>query len=196
MKREVAGFVLAGGKSSRMGQDKALLMFDGETLVERGLRKLGEICGDVAIAGGAAELSRFARLIPDAWPGCGPLGGIVAALEQSAYEWNLFLPVDMPFVPVEALRSLPGGWASIYVPRVAGVVHPLCGAYSRAALPVLRAELEAARCRMTDAIEATLSFGYVENFDPAWLANVNTPEDLAAAKALAELPGSRSHSPR
>ena len=163
-----------------MGRDKALLGLDGETLAERGLRKLREFCSEVAIAGGAAELSRFARVIPDARPGCGPLGGIVAALEQSSHEWNVFLAVDMPFVPVAKLRVLAGGWASLYVPRVAGVVHPLCGAYSRKALPVLRAELEAGRYRMTDAIVATGSVGYVENFDPAWLANVNTPEEFAA----------------
>ncbi len=111
----MGGFVLAGGRSTRMGRDKALLELEGETLVARGLRTLGEVCAEVAIAGGAEELRRFGRVIPDGLPGCGPLGGIVAALEQTLFEWNLFLAVDVPFVPravwarlIEAARESAG----------------------------------------------------------------------------------------
>jgi molybdopterin-guanine dinucleotide biosynthesis protein A len=99
---KTAGYVLAGGRSTRMGRDKALLILDGETLVQRALRTLAEVCDEVAIAGGAPHLAQFGRLIPDPIPDSGPLAGIVAALEQSTHEWNLFLAVDVPFVPREA----------------------------------------------------------------------------------------------
>ena len=101
-----AGFLLCGGQSSRMGTDKALLLLDGEPLVQRGLRTLDEVCREVAIAGGAQELSRFGRVIPDEVRGCGPLGGVVSALEQSLSEWNVFMSVDSPFVPASALFRL------------------------------------------------------------------------------------------
>ena len=178
-----AGFLLAGGKSTRMGRDKALLTYEGETLAERALRKLRAVCPEVAISGGSPELSRFGRVIPDAWPGSGPLGGIVTALEQSAHEWNLFLPVDMPFLPEEALRTMllmgSGGGGLVTVPQVENRIHPLCGVYSKLTLPVLRAELEAGRLKMMHAIEATRSFCYMKwDHKPEWFLNVNTPKDL------------------
>jgi molybdopterin-guanine dinucleotide biosynthesis protein A len=101
-----AGFLLAGGRSSRMGRDKALLTLGGEPLIKIGLEKLRVVCSEVAIAGGTEDLARFGRMVPDGRLDCGPLGGIVSALEQSLFEWNLFLPVDTPFVPVTCLKSL------------------------------------------------------------------------------------------
>jgi molybdopterin-guanine dinucleotide biosynthesis protein A len=180
-----AGFLLAGGKSTRMGRDKALLEYEGETLAERALRTLREVCPEVAIAGGAQELSRFGCIIPDAWPGCGPLGGVVTALQQSAHEWNLFLPVDMPFLPDEALRMMllmgSGGGGLVTVPQVEDRIYPLCGAFSKLALPVLREELEAGRLKMKDAIEATQSFCYMRwDHKAEWFSNVNTPEEFDA----------------
>ena len=137
---KAAGFLLAGGKSTRMRRDKALLEFEGEPLVSRGLGKLREVCAEVAIAGGV-HLGEFGRVISDETPGCGPLGGIVAALEQSSCEWNLFLAVDMPFVRVEVLRALlaaAGGTEPVVLAEAEGHVQPLCGVYSRWALPALR----------------------------------------------------------
>ena len=97
-------------------------------------------------------------MIPDLWPDCGPLGGIVSALEQSPYEWNLFLAVDMPFVPVEVLRSLVAAVRVDYrvvLAEAEGKIQPLCGVYSRRTLPILRAELEAGRYKVKDAVAAT-----------------------------------------
>jgi molybdopterin-guanine dinucleotide biosynthesis protein A len=181
-----AGFVLAGGRSSRMGQEKALLMLGGEPLVERGVRKLKETCVEVAIAGGTEDLARFGRVIPDKNPGCGPLGGIVSALEQSLFEWNLFLPVDAPFVPVSALKALlvmAGGSSSVcVVARAEGLMQPLCAVYSRRALEVLQEELAAGRWKVTSAIEAAGPVKVMDFDDARWFANLNTPEEFAEAE--------------
>ncbi|HTC74974.1 MAG TPA: molybdenum cofactor guanylyltransferase, partial [Edaphobacter sp.] len=153
-----AGFVLAGGRSSRMGQDKALLTLGGEPLVKKAIRKLSKVCAGVSIAGGTEELRQFGRVIPDESVGCGPLGGIVAALEQSSFEWNLFLAVDAPFVPVSVLKALlfmVAGFPGVCVmARAQGVMQPLCAVYSRKALEVLKQELAAGRWKVTRAIEA------------------------------------------
>ena len=181
-----AGFVLAGGRSTRMGQDKALLTLGGEPLVKRGVRKLSKVCAEVAIAGGAENLMQFGRVIPDESSGCGPLAGIVAALEQSSFEWNLFLAVDAPFVPVSVLKALlfmAAGSPSVCVmARTQGVMQPLCAVYSREALAVLRQELVAGRWKITRAIEAAGPVKVVDFDDASWFANLNTPEEFAEAE--------------
>jgi len=183
---DAAGFVLAGGRSSRMGQDKALLRLGGEPLVQRAVRKLSEICAEVAIAGGTEDLARFGRVIPDKSPGCGPLGGIVSALEQSSFEWNLFLSVDAPFVPASALKALlvmAAGFQGVgVVARVQGRMQPLCAVYSRRALGVLQQELAGGRWKVLSAIEGAGSVKVVDFEDANWFANLNTPEEFAEAE--------------
>ncbi len=169
-----------------MGRDKALLEMNGETLIELALRKLKTVCRDVAIAGGSPDLARFGRVVPDETPGCGPLGGIVAALGQSGFDRNLFLAVDMPFVPVEALESLvaAGGAEMVLLAQSDGYVQPLCGIYSGRALPVLREELLAGRLKLKDAVVATGAVAYVQFAELDWFQNLNTPDDFRAATGL------------
>lgn len=184
---KVAGFVLAGGRSIRMGQDKALLRLRGVTLLERCLSTLRAVCEEVAIAGGKPELQKFARVIPDEVPGCGPLGGIVAALEQSSREWNMCLPVDAPFVPVECLqrllRAVAEGAGDAVIARADGRLQPLCGVYSRRLLPVLRGELLAGRWKVAPALEVAGRVCTIDFANVKWFANLNTPEDFAEAEA-------------
>jgi molybdopterin-guanine dinucleotide biosynthesis protein A len=182
----VGGFVLAGGRSSRMGRDKALLVLGGEPLVKRAVRKLGKVCAEVAIAGGAEELARFGRVILDENAGCGPLGGIVAALEQSSFEWNLMLAVDAPFVPVTTLKALlsaTAGFSGVCVmAQTEGVMQPLCAVYSRKAFEGLRQELVAGRWKVTRAIEAIGLVKVMEFDNASWFRNLNTPEEFAEAE--------------
>ena len=140
------GFVLAGGRSSRMGQDKALLQVGGRSLVEVALDKL--CCIGVAaprIAGARADLSAHAAVVPDLHPGCGPLSGIEAALAASKQALNLFLPVDMPLLPARFLSwmllraEITGALAT--VPRFNGQPQPLCAVYHRDLLGPITAAL-------------------------------------------------------
>jgi molybdopterin-guanine dinucleotide biosynthesis protein A len=181
-----AGFLLAGGRSSRMGRDKALLTLGGEPLIKIGLEKLRVVCSEVAIAGGTEDLARFGRVVPDGRLDCGPLGGIVSSLEQSLFEWNLFLPVDTPFVPVTCLKSLlsmaAGSQGVCVMATAGGEPQPLCAVYSRKALEVLRRELDEGRWKITQAIEAAGVVKVVEFENAEWFANLNTPEEFAEAE--------------
>lgn len=103
----IAAYVLAGGRSSRMGQDKALLSLGGRPLVQHAVSKLRQLTEEVYLLGSRPELAPFAPLVPDLREGCGPLGGIEAALAHTSREWILVLPVDMPFLPTALLH----GWA-------------------------------------------------------------------------------------
>lgn len=102
---EIGGYVLAGGKSSRMGRDKALIELAGEPLLRHAVKKLRRVCMDVRVLGADPRLAAYAPIVPDLHPGCGPLGGMEAALAHSIFDWNLFMPVDMPFLPSAFLHN-------------------------------------------------------------------------------------------
>ena len=86
-----------------MGQDKALLELAGKPLAQHAVVKLGRVCADVHLLGNRNELAVYAPLVRDVHGGRGPLSGIEAALEHSQHDWNLFMPVDMPFLPTAFL---------------------------------------------------------------------------------------------
>ncbi len=184
------GFLLAGGRSSRMGRDKALLELGGRSFVEIGLEKLRVACREVRLLGNDPALGRFgAAVVPDAIAGRGPLGGIVAGLEVSESEWNLFLAVDVPFVPVEALKMLlvasRADGAMCVMAEAFGQPQPLVAVYARAALPTLRTELDAGRWKVMSAIEAAGAVRYLPFEQDGWFRNLNTPEEFAEAEAKA-----------
>jgi molybdenum cofactor guanylyltransferase len=110
---DVGGYVLAGGKSLRMGRDKALLELAGRPLAQHAVVKLGRVCADVHLLGNRSELAVYAPLVRDLHEGRGPLSGIEAALEHSQHDWNLFMPVDMPFLPTAFLAW----WAPMALAR-------------------------------------------------------------------------------
>jgi molybdopterin-guanine dinucleotide biosynthesis protein A len=95
----IGAYILAGGRSTRMGHDKALLELAGKPLVQHAATKLARLTNDVNILGSSPELARFAPVVPDLHENCGPIGGLEAALEHSPRDWTLVLPVDMPFLP-------------------------------------------------------------------------------------------------
>jgi molybdopterin-guanine dinucleotide biosynthesis protein A len=101
----VHGFVLAGGKSSRMGRDKATLELAGKPLIEHAVAKLKRVCEQVSVLGENPALGPYGPLVADVHAGCGPIGGIEAALLATNSEWNLIFPVDMPFVPTGVLDN-------------------------------------------------------------------------------------------
>lgn len=173
---EISGFVLAGGRSRRLGQDKALLPWPGQgpcqgnsqTLLDHAIARLRRACGTVAICANRADLPCAEAVIPDALPGSGPLGGIVAALEQTATEWNIFLAVDLPLLPVEVFQALavrvqakkkntgthasPQEQVACVLPQVDGREQPLCGLYHRCLAAGLRHALEEGNCKITAAL--------------------------------------------
>ncbi|MGI4827368.1 MAG: molybdenum cofactor guanylyltransferase [Janthinobacterium lividum] len=104
----VHGFVLAGGKSSRMGQDKALLRFRGRPMVEIAVSKLREFCSNVSIAGNRDDLSAFAPVVQETLLDAGPAAGFEAGLRACVEPWAMFMPVDVPLVPAAVLHR----WAA------------------------------------------------------------------------------------
>ena len=107
MQSSRAGFVLAGGRSSRMGRDKALLPWKGSTLIQSVAREVFQAAGNTTLIGSPELYGKLGfPVIPDRIEGCGPMGGLHAALSAKAAEWNLLVACDMPAVTCELLAAL------------------------------------------------------------------------------------------
>jgi molybdenum cofactor guanylyltransferase len=176
-----AGFVLVGGKSRRMGRDKALLPWNSGTLAQ-------EIATRVSAAAGSATLVGDPKLygslgfpcIPDLRSGFGPLSGIEAALAAHLAERNLVLACDIPDVSIDHLQTLlntPGD--CIITEDTAGQLHPLCAVYHSRCLDAVREALDHRRLKLLDLVHQLnpVSVRY-----PGVLPNINTLEDLASAR--------------
>ncbi len=186
------GFILAGGKSTRMGSDKAFVEFGGQTLLDRATKVMSEACETVTIVGDPAKFAEYAEakklaVVSDIFPGCGPLAGIHAALTHSSAELNLMLAVDMPHVTAELLKFLFAAAeknnAVVTVPRTTQGLQPLCAIYRREFQSVAELALRAGKYK----IDAAFSDISTHIIDEAELAksgfaeqnffNVNTPQD-------------------
>jgi molybdopterin-guanine dinucleotide biosynthesis protein A len=189
----VAAALLVGGASSRMGADKAQLELEGEPLATRLARLLSALCEDVLLVGGAPPASAPGRRVADPdGPRCA-LRGLVGALAAARAERVLVLATDLVGVTPDLLLALVAApEADVVAPRTPAGPEPLCALYRRE--PVL-AE---ARRRLAlgplalHALLAALSVGWLEGEDLRTLdrsgralANVNTPEDLAAFRGAA-----------
>lgn len=210
---DISGFVLAGGRSSRLGQDKALLPWNGGTLLEHAVGRLQQACGKVQVCADRDDLNTHGILIRDAQSGAGPLGAIVAALERSQTEWNFFLAVDLPLVPVEFLRALaariPNNFAACILPQIERLPQPLCGLYHCSLMTGLRRALQEGKYRIMQALQQTveqdqqparhLELWDVREFSACaglplaseasdWFLNINTAEDWQQARKLQSNP--------
>jgi molybdopterin-guanine dinucleotide biosynthesis protein A len=186
------GFVLAGGASSRMGADKAFLEFQGQTLLERALARIGGVCPAAAIVGDAARFSSYGAVVEDVYTGCGPLAGIHAALARSSAELNLMLAVDLPFVSEDLLSYLfsaaEESGAIVTVPRTRKGFQPLCAVYRPEFASVADGALQAGKYKI-DALFGGLSIRVIEEselekagFSERNFFNVNTPADRRTAE--------------
>ncbi len=177
-----AGFVLAGGRSSRMGRDKALLPWRGRTLLEHVADVVREAAGSVTVIGHEAYRSLGLPGLPvisDAIPDCGPLGGLFTAFQATDADRILLVACDMPEVTAELLRGLLRGTGDAVVAEAGGRLHPLCAVYDRAIFPKVQDAIRGRSLKMHEL----LSHIKVQRWpvsDAKLLINMNAPEDLPA----------------
>lgn len=179
-----------------MGQPKHWLVLGGETLLDRQVRLLRSVCHSVAVIGLPEGLSRAdVPFMADAIPGRGPVGGIYTGLLRTRTEFNLFLGCDLPFVTARFLdylarRAAQGGAVATAPEMPAGGVQPLCAVYRRAALAAVRANLEAGQNKAQTLVgrlrSAVIPWQEIAcaGYSPRIFANINTPADYEAAKAI------------
>jgi len=192
---EISAFIIAGGKSTRMGpgKDKAFLLLNGKTLIDLMIQKAKSAADDVFIVGPKEKFSSYGRVVEDSYPDCGPLGGIHAALNRSRTELNVVLPIDMPFVDQGFLSYIIGeaqrNAALVTVPKTQGGLQPLCAVYRQGFLPLAEQALKDGKYKIdalfSPEIAAVIDFNDDDvkkrGFDAAMFDNINSPEDYEAA---------------
>jgi len=183
-----AAWILVGGRSSRMGTDKARADSAGRALALRVADRARGVCASITLVGDPFLYADLGLpVVPDRFPGQGPLAGIEAALGSTSAVDNLIVACDMPALPETVLdalfRSASGDPdADCIVPRHDnGDLEPLCAVYRQRCHPVVLAALEAGTRKVTTALQfplpRPLAIRYIRVSDPEAFANLNTPED-------------------
>lgn len=190
--QEVGAFILAGGKSTRMGAEKAFVSLDGRTLLARAMMLARSVAADVEIVGDPEKFAAFGPVVEDIFRGCGPLGGIHAALRASRMNLNLILAVDVPFVSPQLLqylitraRNAPD--ALVTVPRYSGGWQPLCAVYRPQFADFAEKALREGRYKIDALFDGSRTEVIGERdfetagFSTNMFRNLNTPQELAEA---------------
>jgi molybdopterin-guanine dinucleotide biosynthesis protein A len=193
----IATYILAGGKSSRMGRDKAMLAPGGIPLLMRTAALLAPLAGPPTIIGPPTRYSALGyNVIPDDTPGIGPLGGIATALRHSNQPWNLIVGCDLPFLTSEWLDYLTAraveSKADAMIPESDAGPEPLCAMYRKTCVTAILAAITGGTRKVSDAV-AALKIDSVpprdwKPFDESGrlFKNMNTPEDFEEADAILE----------
>jgi len=185
--------ILAGGLATRLGgRDKSALLVDGRAILDWQIDTLTPLVEDLMIVGRGVNVAQGARAVADIVPGCGPLGGLHAALTSARSDVLFLIACDMPYVSsafVEHLLAL-AGEADAIVPQTERGYHPLCAVYTRACLEPAAARLADRRLTMRELVDSmrtrVVPIDEIRQFgDPdRLLANVNTPADYAGLETL------------
>ncbi|MCF8569490.1 molybdenum cofactor guanylyltransferase [Gordonia sp. HY002] len=191
----VAGIILAGGRSRRMGQDKAALEFDGVTMLTRIADTIAQRCSPVLVAAPATsqayrELSNESDLqwVTDEKEGSGPLGGLVAALhaaDAAGADVAFVCATDMPLIEAGLVDELLAGLTEsidVVIAHDSQRDHPMAGVYRTRAVGGLHELVDAGELRMGAAVDAVAT-RRVTVSDENWLTNVDAPEDLHRLRA-------------
>jgi molybdenum cofactor guanylyltransferase len=202
---KVSGFVQAGGGSTRLGSDKALIELGGKTMLERTTELLAAVCGTVKIVAAAGKYATApAPVLEDNWPGEGPLGGILTALLEAQRhlpqnDWNLIVSCDMPFLSREWLAFLceraSRSAVQVVVPGSASGLEPLCACWHTDATGSLQIIFDSGVRKVTEAMKRLpmeiLDESLWKRFDNQgrlfW--NMNTAAEFAEARRIFEKRG-------
>lgn len=184
---DLCGIVLAGGESKRMGRDKTILQFEGQSLVERMVRFLSPICQNILISSNSKLHEGLGyEVIADEIPSKGPIGGIYSCLKKTGCLYNMVLPADVPLLSTELIRFLienahPEKISAVVSPT--GFVEPLCAIYPKTILPALWDFIESGNNKLIDFLKAE-KFHPVQLsedhsfYHPKLLMNINTPDEF------------------
>lgn len=180
MKQQITGVVLAGGESSRMGEDKSLLLFRKQQLISFSIEALKPFCQDLLISSNHTAHQNFDYpCISDEHKKIGPIAGIQSALKNSKTDYVIVLPCDSPMVKqqfVEFLISQITEDLDALVPKYGEHLEPLFAIYHRRILPIVEDQIENKNYRLTSLLER-INTKTIEVQDRSCFVNINTPED-------------------
>lgn len=174
-------YILCGGKSSRMGRDKGLVMLQKKHFIDHIISGLNNVSREIVLVTHNSEYSHFGLpIVNDHYKDKGPLGGIHAALKHTNQERIMILSCDIPLLDASVLKRLIAEkkTADIIFAKTATNWHPLIGIYSKKILKNLEAHLEKDQLRLFDFIK-TNNYRALNFTEERAFTNINTPEVLA-----------------
>lgn len=186
----VSAAIMAGGRSKRMGQDKAWIELDGEPLIKRVADVLAQVADEVIVVANEPRYASLGlRVVKDRYPNGGALGGIATGVGAAAHDTVLVAACDMPFLSPAVWRLLlaRAGEADVVIPRIGGEYETLHALYTKACLPHMARALAEDRLRVIAFFDQVRVLAIDEPelraVDPGLrsFTNVNTPEELASA---------------
>ncbi len=181
MKINITGVVLAGGESSRMGEEKSLMQFKEQKLIEFSITALKPYCSEILISSSKNIHQTFSyRIIADEYHKIGPIAGIHSALRNSHTDFIIILPCDSPMVKsqfVEYLLSQIGENDKVIVPQYQSNKEPLFAIYHKSILPVIELQIKNQDYRLTHILDK-VNAKVIEVTDRSCFVNINTPQDF------------------
>jgi molybdopterin-guanine dinucleotide biosynthesis protein A len=183
----VTAVILAGGSSSRMKSNKALLPFRGERFIERIFRQMSAIFPEVILVANTPEIYRFlpCRIVADRFPGMGSLAGIQAGLAESRTEYIFVVACDMPDLNERLVRHLASRakGADVVIPESGSGLEPLHAIYGKGCLGAMNEALSSGEGKIVDCFHRlrvdVVSRQEIAGIDPSFRSfrNINTPEE-------------------
>lgn len=186
---EITGYILAGGQSSRMGEDKGLKLFHGKPLIQKVIDTMVLAFENVVIVSNNKDYHQFGlEVIEDKIKNSGPAGGIYTALQHTNTEKNFITSCDMPFITAEAIQFILKNSASnaISIPLFQNKLEPLFGVYPKACLPDWKASIEKGTFKLTELAKVfglnKIVVDEIPVFSEKHFQNINTLDDFNSAK--------------
>ena len=182
---QLTGIILAGGKSKRMGTDKAFIKLNGKTLLKHSIELIKPFCNSLLISSNNPDHEKFGyKIIPDKFPNCGPIGGIYSCLKKSEPDWSFVISVDSAFVEPEFIKFLISeiNEFEAVVPIHTKGKEPLIALYHKNCLVEIEKMIQSGDFKMhnlLNVIETKFvdAQNWVDKY-PQLFRNLNRPEDL------------------
>ncbi|MEP7267504.1 MAG: molybdenum cofactor guanylyltransferase [Saprospiraceae bacterium] len=187
-KRNINGYILAGGKSSRMGTDKGLLNFNGKPIVQKIINQLMPAVDKTIIVSNNVAYEKFGlEVIPDLIADVGPAGGIHAALSHTDSEQIFVVSCDMPYITTDAIQYMieQASQSQITLPLNREKIEPLFGVYSKECLPLWQQLIEQRMIKLQEMVThfelLKINIENNELFNDFLFLNINDNNDLQRA---------------
>ena len=186
-RNNITGIILAGGKSSRIGTDKALLKFQDKTFIQTIYDNIKGLCSEVIISSNNPEVKiPGTKIVADKIENIGPAGGIFSALSASQTEKNMIVSVDTPLITIDLIQFL----IQHFTDNLDALIifeneklHPLTGMYSKNLISLFKEEITAGNYKirhiLSKAATKTADISKETFYTTRLLSNINTSEDYA-----------------
>jgi molybdopterin-guanine dinucleotide biosynthesis protein A len=176
----LTGIVMAGGKSSRMGANKALLLYKGKRLIDRSIETLLPLVDNIIISSNQPLPDIPYPFIADSVESIGPLGGLQACLSKSTSAWNMLIPCDTPFLSVSLYQQMLQHTAlvdAVIAKHADGKIEPLIGLYNRRLIPLMEEQIARGDYKLINLLHRARVY-YFETEAQHQYRNMNHPDDL------------------